>query len=114
MDILSLKELISGNFPWQGFDEKKQIQSGYVSDLLSLVMGNGKKDMAWITVQNHLNVVAVAALIEMGCVILVEGITLDPPVLHKAQEEGIPIIYTALSAYDVCVKMGSVSIKGTI
>ena len=91
MTVLTLKELLHGSFPWEGFDESKQVKSGYVSDLLSLVMGNGKKDMAWITVQNHLNVIAVAALIEMACVILAENITLDPPVLEKAKAEGVAL-----------------------
>lgn len=109
MNIVALCKAIEGRFLWQG-DESKQIESGYVSDLLSLVMANGKKSMAWVTVQNHMNVIAVAALLEMACVILVEGIDLEENILSKAREENIPVITTPLSAYEVCVIMGNASI----
>ena len=111
MTVKDFAQLIDGNFAF-ALNQSKEIESGYVSDLLSLVMANGKKNMAWITVQNHLNVIAVAALLEMACVVLVEGITLDEAVLDKAKEEGIPVIYTTLSAYDTCVKMGEAKIQG--
>ncbi len=111
MNINTFADLIQGTFAFQIKDAEK-IEWGYVSDLLSLVMANGKKGTAWITVQNHLNVIAVAALLEMACIVLVEGITLDEGVKEKAEEEKIPVIYTKLSAYDVCVLMGKAQIQG--
>ena len=36
--------------------EDREIACGYTCDLLSHVMGRGQADMAWITVQTHMNV----------------------------------------------------------
>lgn len=61
---------------------------GYTCDLLSWVMAHGKQGMAWITVQTHMNVIAVASLMEMAAVIIPEGIQMEEPSLEKAREEG--------------------------
>ena len=58
-----------------------EVCCGYTCDLLSWVMAHGKKGMAWITVQTHMNVIAVASLMEMSAVILPEGITMEGPSL---------------------------------
>ncbi|NLB91500.1 MAG: AraC family transcriptional regulator [Clostridiales bacterium] len=113
MTIKEVKDLIEGKDQWTGYDEGKEIQSAYVSDLLSLVMANGKKDMVWVTVQNHLNVIAVAALMELAVVILVEGIHLEEDIAKKAQEKNIPVITTSLSAYTVCGILHNKQIKGS-
>lgn len=77
------------------------IKSGYVCDLLSHVMGHGVPDMAWVTVQTHINVVAVAALLDFACVIVPEGIAIDEKVVKKASEEGVTILSTEKTAYEV-------------
>ena len=41
-------------------EETAEITDGYICDLLSWVMARGTEGMAWITVQTHLNVLAVA------------------------------------------------------
>ena len=46
--------------------EDREIACGYTCDLLSHVMGRGQADMAWITVQTHMNVIAVAALMDFA------------------------------------------------
>jgi len=46
-----------------------QITDGYVSDLLSDVMANANENMAWITIQTHKNIVAIASLKELACII---------------------------------------------
>ena len=39
------------------------VSGGYVSDLLSHVMGQAKAGQIWITMQGHQNIVAVASLV---------------------------------------------------
>ena len=51
-----------------------EISCGYSCDLLSWVLAHGKQGMGWCTVQSHVNVIAVAVLMEMACVILVEDV----------------------------------------
>ena len=38
------------------------VTGGYVSDLLSDVMGNAKEGQIWITLQTHQNIIAVGSL----------------------------------------------------
>lgn len=75
------------------------IESGYISDLLSWVMSHAEKGCAWMTIQTHVNVIAVATLLEMSCIIVPEGEKVEDATLAKATEEGIPIISTALTSF---------------
>ncbi len=102
MNIQQMMPLIQGKMLTLDSDLDRSISSAYVCDLLSWVMARGKQDMAWITVQTHLNVIAIAALHEMSCVILPENIQMEESSVHKAQEEGIAVISSPLSAFELC------------
>ena len=62
----------------------RDVTGGICGDLLSWVMARGKRGMAWVTVQTHMNVVAVASLHEFSCVILADGCVMDEEALRKA------------------------------
>lgn len=79
-----------------------EIKSGYVGDLLSWVMANAGTGCAWVTIQTHVNIIAVATLLEMACVIVPEGAEVEESTLERAVIEDIPIITTGLNAYEVC------------
>lgn len=79
-----------------------QVKDMYCCDLLSWVMSNAAKGAAWITVHTHLNIVAVAVLAELSCIIIPEGIEVEEATVRRAVQEGIPIICTEMSAYKVC------------
>ena len=81
--------------------EDKEIASGYTCDLLSHVMSRGVADMAWITVQTHMNVIAVATLLDFACIVIPEGISVDEAIVEKAAEEGVCMLSTPMSAYEV-------------
>ena len=76
-----------------------QVSCGYTCDLLSWVMAHGKQGMAWITVQTHMNVIAVASLMEMAAVIIPEGIQMEEPSLEKAREEGVAVLQSDKTAF---------------
>lgn len=99
VEALSLKVLAGRAFL------DREVESGYCCDLLSRVMAKGKKGMAWITVQTHMNVVAVAALVEMACIIIPEGIEVEPKVLDKAEEEGIIVLSSDLTAFELAGRL---------
>jgi len=80
---------------------KTEIQGGYTGDLLSDVMGNSKEGDIWITRQVHQNIVAVASLKEHAAIILVQGSEPAKDTLEKAIKEGIPIMISDLSAFEV-------------
>jgi predicted transcriptional regulator len=77
-----------------------QVNGAYVSDLLSDVMGNAGEGEVWITLQSHLNVVAIASLKELAAIVLVKGIEPDEQVLVKANEEGVPILGTSNETFE--------------
>ncbi len=90
--------------------EDKEVTKGFTCDLLSWVMAKGEEGMAWITVQNHLNVLAVACLHDFACVILPQGIVAPEETLKKAEEEDVAVFTSELGAYELCVKMGELKI----
>ena len=77
----------------------REVLSGCCCDLLSWVMAHGKKGAIWVTVQAHVNVVAVASLLELAGVILPSGITMDEKAVEKAREEGITILSSKMDAF---------------
>ncbi len=99
VEVLSLKVLAGEKFL------DREVTSGYCCDLLSRVMAKGKKGMAWITVQTHMNIVAVASLVEMACIIIPESIEVERKVLDKAEEEGIIVLSSDLTAFELAGKL---------
>lgn len=78
-----------------------EITGLYTCDLLSWVMANGKNGNAWITVQTHSNILAVASLLEFSCIILPDGLKPEEGVIEKADEEGVPILGSELSSFEI-------------
>ena len=92
---------LSGCKVLTGEYEDRQIVSGYTCDLLSHVMGKGQADMAWITVQAHMNVIAVAALLDFACVIIPESLPVDETIVKKAASEDIIIVACEQTAFEL-------------
>ena len=107
MKVSELTELLEAQNMTPGVEEDREVSCGYTCDLLSWVMAHGCEGMAWVTVQTHMNVVAVAALAEMACVILPEGITMEQDVLDKANAEGMCVLTSKLTAYEICGRLSS-------
>jgi len=79
--------------------------SGYISDLLSCVMAGAKANGLWITLQAHINIVAVAALVEVSAVIITEAAMPDPATIAKANQQGVTLLSTPLASYQVAGKL---------
>lgn len=84
---------------------ENEITGGYVSDLLSDVMGHAAEGDVWITLQTHQNVIAVASLRDLAAVILVKGFEPDEDSVQHANDEGIPVLGTKLSAFEITGKI---------
>lgn len=89
---------------------QKEVTGVFVGDLLSWVMGNGQSDQAWVTVQGHVNIVAVAVLREFSCIILAQSSQPAQDTLERAKEEGIAILLSDDSAYQCCRTLASFGI----
>ena len=83
----------------------QEITGGYVSDLLSDVMGNANEGQLWITLQTHKNVIAVASLKDLSAVVIVKGLVTEEDTLAKSNEEGIPILGTTDRTFEMSGKL---------
>ncbi len=81
------------------------ITGGYVSDLLSDVMGNSDTGQVWLTLQTHKNVMAIASLKDLAAIILVNNHKPDEDTLNQANEEGIPLLGTDMSTFEITGKL---------
>ncbi|HKL33843.1 MAG TPA: DRTGG domain-containing protein [Tangfeifania sp.] len=82
-----------------------EISGGYVSDLLSDVMGNAAENEVWITLQTHQNVMAIASLKDLAAVILVKGLEPDEDTLEHSNEEGVPLLSTSMQTFEMAGKL---------
>ena len=83
-------------------DDTREVTGGYTGDLLSWVMGRAQADEAWVTIMSNNNIVAVASLTDVACVILAEGVCPDEGVSETAKQRGVNILGSELSAYELC------------
>lgn len=102
---ITVEQLVSGLSltPFHLAAPDAPVTGGYCGDLLSWVMGRAPAGGAWLTIMSNVNVAAVAALTEVSCVILAEGVAPDEPLLQKAQTAGINLLGTSRSVFD-CVR----------
>lgn len=89
-------------------DKSREVQGAYVGDLLSWVMGRAKSDNAWITIMSNLNVIAVATLTDVSCVIFAEGVIPDKELIDVAESKGVNLLRTELSSYDTAVTVSRI------
>lgn len=99
VERLNLK-VLSGE---SGLD--RDIDGCYVSDLLSDVMGNAEMGNVWVTLQTHKNVMAIASLKELACVILVKNLMPSDDTIEQSNEEGIPFLSTDMQTYETVGKI---------
>ena len=79
----------------------REIDGCYISDLLSDVMGNAMEGNIWITLQTHKNVMAVASLKELACIILVKNLVPNDETIEQSNDEDLPILQTSLPTYEI-------------
>ena len=89
-------------------DTDKDINSCYISDLLSRVLGGCESGDIWITVQSSLNMVAVAVMTGVSCVILPEGLTATGNIIDKANEEDLTVFTSKESAYSLALRISKI------
>lgn len=93
-------QVFSGN---NGLD--REVNTGYVSDLLSDVMGNSEAGSVWITLQTHKNTMAIASLRDLAAIILVNSQEPEEDTAEQSNEEGIPILGTNLPTFEIAGKL---------
>ena len=84
---------------------------GYTSDLLSCVMAGAKNGNIWITLQAHMNIVAVAAMLEVSAVIITENAQPDEATISKANEQGVVLLSTPKASYEICGALWDMNLR---
>ena len=79
----------------------REVTGGYAADMLSCAMAGASAGDVWVTLQGHLNVVAVADLNDLAAVIVTEGKPVAPDALAKADAAGVPILTTEMPTFEV-------------
>lgn len=84
-------------------EPEREITGVYIGDLLSWVMGRAKSGEAWITIMSNINIVAVASLADVACVVAAEGVEISSEIAAAAESKGINILSFPGSAYEAAV-----------
>lgn len=105
MKVTEIIQTINGNLVAGKNNIDSEITGGYISDMLSDVMGNADTGMVWITMQAHNNILAVASLKDIAAIVIIGDHKPGSDVISKADEEGIPIILSPDSAFEVGGKL---------
>jgi serine kinase of HPr protein (carbohydrate metabolism regulator) len=101
LEVLAGKELID-----------RPVRGGYASDMLSCVMKGGGKDVLWVTLQFHLNVVAVAGLLEMAAIVITEGNRPEAETIARAEREGVVLLATPRTTFTLVGQLSGLGVNG--
>ncbi len=83
-------------------DPERKITGGYVGDLLSWVMSKAQKGDMWVTIMTNVNIIAVASLTDVACIIISEQAQIEDSVINRAKLEGINLYRTPKTAFEIC------------
>ena len=91
-------------------DLDNSVNGIFSCDLLSHVMGHAKENQILITVLNNINVIGVASLLDLSCVIFSHNTKVNEDALAKATELEIPLFVTRLSTAEVTVLLSKLGV----
>lgn len=86
-----------------------EINTAYTSDLLSDVMGHCGDESALITIQNHLNTIAVCTLAGVEVIVICHDRPIPDEMSSAAAREEVAIVTTPLSQFAASVALADLS-----
>jgi serine kinase of HPr protein (carbohydrate metabolism regulator) len=89
----------------------QEISGGYAADLLSCVMAGAQTGNLWVTLQTHLNIVAVASLLGLSGIVVAEGAAIPPETTQKANEQGIVLLSSPAPVFETVAQLVGLGIK---
>lgn len=95
-----LIEIASLKLVTEGVSMDRTVKGVYCCDLLSIAMSKATSDFAWITVMANVNTLAVATLVDISCIVIAEGMSIDETTVEKAIDKGITIFSSELPIYE--------------
>ena len=88
-----------------------QPNGGYSSDLMSCVMAGARPGNLWLTIQAHVNIVAIASLNDLAAIIITEDASPEAAVIEKANEQGVTLLVSSENTYQVAGKLWELGIR---
>lgn len=83
-------------------DGKVEVAHGYASDLLSDVIANAGRDSLWVTMQIHVNIIAVAALKDVAAIVIVSNHKPADDTIAMATQKGVCVLGTGMTTFETC------------
>jgi len=105
-DVLKLEALTPE------LDITAEVSRAHVSDLLSDVLANAPAGGILVTIQVHMNVVAVALHAGLAGVIFAAGMKPDDAVRQKAVQEKLPLFAADGPSFDVSGRLYRLGLRG--
>lgn len=78
----------------------RTVEGGYSGDVLSHVMASAKPGYVWLTVQTHENIVAVASLLDVACILVCQR-ELPEETCERARREGVAVLWTERGDFEM-------------
>jgi hypothetical protein len=91
----------------------REVTGGYASDLLSDVIAHSREGNLWLTLQIHVNIVAVASMKGLAGVALVNGREPEEETIQKAEAENLPVMVSRLPTFELAGRLHGLGIRGT-
>jgi hypothetical protein len=107
-DKLRLKNLT----PEIASASQSEVKAGHSSDLLSDVLANAPNRSVLITIQVHVNVIAVSVHAGLSAVIFASGMAPEERVRQRAIEERLPLYASAEPTFDIAGKLYNLGLRG--
>lgn len=95
-------KLVTGN-------PDREIKGYYACDLLSWAISHANEGDLWVTVMNNINILAVASLVDVSCIVIPEDIEIPQTLTEKAQEREVTLLSTPLQAAELIIKAHELS-----
>ena len=112
MTVEDVAQAIAGSVVGAPEAATNEVRGAYASDLLSDVMANAQDGDLWITLQKHVNIVAVAQLKNLSAIVLIGGRQPNADTLARAAEHRIPMVTTTRPAFDVAGRLYQLGVRG--
>ena len=111
MKISDVAEVLSLDLICCG-DKSRETTSVISGDLMSFIIGKAKSGSIWITVQNHLNVAAVAVLKEIPLIIVASRRPVMADLKTRCDMENIALAISEESSFTLCYRLYDLGFRG--
>ncbi len=108
VQVLELEELTLG----EPSNSEADITHGYASDLLSDVLANAPAGGILVTLQVHLNVIAVASHAGLRAVIFSCGRRPEKDVVRRSADEGLSLYATKADTFELVGRLYQLGLRG--